>query len=116
MDLLEYQRNQRFDRHGTSVPGGNLATSVDEAVNAVDAVGYPCVVRALVQIGGRRELGAIRLATSRDEAREHAPAILGMDIRGLRVHEVWVEEASEIEAVGAETPDAIGSPWPAKRG
>ncbi|MDX6432518.1 MAG: succinyl-CoA synthetase beta subunit, partial [Streptosporangiaceae bacterium] len=34
----------------------------------------------------------------RDEARAHANAILGMDIRGLQVHEVWVEEASQIEA------------------
>ena len=56
------------------------------------------MVKAQVQIGGRGKLGGIKVAANRDEAREHAAAILGMDIRGLRVHEVWIEEASQIEA------------------
>jgi succinyl-CoA synthetase beta subunit len=51
-----------------------------------------------VQIGGRGKLGGIKVAKARDEARQHAGAILGMEIRGLRVHEVWIEEASQIEA------------------
>ncbi len=98
MDLLEYQGKQLFARHGIPVPSGRPATSVDEAVTAADAIGYPCVVKAQVQIGGRGKLGGIKVAANRAEAREHASAILGMDIRGLRVHEVWVEEASQIEA------------------
>jgi succinyl-CoA synthetase beta subunit len=98
MDLLEYQGKQLFARHGVPVPAGRPATTVDEAVTAADAVGYPCVVKAQVQIGGRGKLGGIKVAQSREEAREHAAAILGMDIRGLRVHEVWIEEASDIEA------------------
>jgi succinyl-CoA synthetase beta subunit len=51
-----------------------------------------------VQIGGRGKLGGIKVAGSREEARDHASAILGMDIRGLTVQEVWVEAASEIAA------------------
>jgi succinyl-CoA synthetase beta subunit len=98
VDLLEYQGKQLFARHGVTVPAGRPAASVDEAVAAADSVGYPCVVKAQVQIGGRGKLGGIKLAATRDEARAHAAAILGMDIRGLRVHEVWVEEASDIEA------------------
>jgi succinyl-CoA synthetase beta subunit len=98
VDLLEYQGKQLFARHGVPVPAGRPAATVDEAVTAADAVGYPCVVKAQVQIGGRGKLGGIKLAESRDEVREHAGAILGMDIRGLRVHEVWIEEASQIEA------------------
>jgi succinyl-CoA synthetase beta subunit len=98
VDLLEYQGKQLFARHGVPVPAGRPAASVDEAVAAADSVGYPCVVKAQVQIGGRGKLGGIKLAATRDEARAHAAAILGMDIRGLRVHEVWIEEASEIEA------------------
>jgi succinyl-CoA synthetase beta subunit len=98
MDLLEYQGKQLFARHGVPVPSGRPATTVDEAVAAADSVGYPCVVKAQVQIGGRGKLGGIKVAKSRDEAREHASAILGMDIRGLIVHEVWIESASEIAA------------------
>jgi succinyl-CoA synthetase beta subunit len=98
VDLLEYQGKQLFARRGIPVPSGRPAATVEEAVAAADAVGYPCAVKAQVQIGGRGKLGGIKLARDRDEARAHADAILGMDIRGLRVHEVWVEQASEIEA------------------
>jgi succinyl-CoA synthetase beta subunit len=97
MDLLEYQGKQLFARHGIPVPSGRPAESVDEAVTAADAIGYPCVVKAQVQIGGRGKLGGIKVAADKGEAREHASAILGMDIKGLTVHEVWIEEASEIE-------------------
>jgi succinyl-CoA synthetase beta subunit len=96
MDLLEYQGKQLFARHGVPVPEGRLAVSVDEAMDAADDIGYPCVVKAQVQIGGRGKLGGIKVANDRDEVREHAQAILGMDIRGLTVHELWIEEASEI--------------------
>jgi succinyl-CoA synthetase beta subunit len=98
MDLLEYQGKQLFARHGIPVPDGRPASSVEEAVEAAEAIGYPCVVKAQVKIGGRGKLGGIKLALDGEEARAHAEAILGMDIRGLCVHEVWVEEASQIEA------------------
>jgi succinyl-CoA synthetase beta subunit len=96
MDLLEYQGKQLFGRHGVPVPEGQPALTVDEAVNAADKIGYPCVIKAQVQIGGRGKLGGIKVAQSRQEAEDNARAILGMDIRGLTVHEVWVEAASEI--------------------
>src|SRR4051794_2934308 len=96
MDLLEYQGKQLFARHGVPVPDGRPATSVAEAVAAADEVGYPCVVKAQVQIGGRGKAGGIKVAKDRAEAEEHAKAILGMDIRGHTVHEVWVEAASDI--------------------
>jgi succinyl-CoA synthetase beta subunit len=98
MDLLEYQGKQLFARHGVPVPAGRPATTVEEAVAAADDIGYPCVVKAQVQIGGRGKAGGIKLAKDGPEAREHAEAILGMDIRGLTVHELWIEGASQIEA------------------
>jgi succinyl-CoA synthetase beta subunit len=96
MDLLEYQGKQLFARHGVPVPEGRPAKSVDEALAAAEAIGYPCVVKAQVLIGGRGKAGGIKIANDAGEARAHAEAILGMDIRGLTVHEVWVEQASDI--------------------
>jgi succinyl-CoA synthetase beta subunit len=96
MDLLEYQGKQLFARHGVPVPDGRPASTVEEALDAADDIGYPCVVKAQVQIGGRGKAGGIKVAHDRDEVREHAEAILGMDIRGLIVHELWIEAASEI--------------------
>jgi succinyl-CoA synthetase beta subunit len=96
MDLLEYQGKQLFARHGVPVPTGTPATTVEEAVAAADEIGYPCVIKAQVQIGGRGKAGGIKVAQNRAEAEEHAKNILGMDIRGHVVHEVWVEAASDI--------------------
>jgi succinyl-CoA synthetase beta subunit len=97
MDLLEYQGKQLFAKHGVPVPEGRPATAVPEAVEAAEELGYPVVIKAQVQIGGRGKAGGIKLARDRAEAEEHATAILGMDIRGLTVHELYVEKASEID-------------------
>ena len=96
MDLLEYQGKELFARHDVPVPTGRHAGTVEEAVAAADEVGYPCVVKAQVAIGKRGKHGGIKLAADADELRAHAEAILGMDIRGFTVHELWIEEASQI--------------------
>jgi succinyl-CoA synthetase beta subunit len=98
MDLLEYQGKQLFARHGVPVPEGRHAVSVEEAVAAADDIGYPCVIKAQVQIGGRGKAGGIKVASDAHEAEEHAKAILGKDIRGLTVHELWIEGASQIDS------------------
>ena len=98
MDLLEYQGKQLFAEHGVPVPEGRLAVTPEEARKAAEELGFPVVVKAQVQIGGRGKAGGIKLAKDADEAEEHARAILGMDIRGLTVHEVWVERGSDIAA------------------
>ncbi len=104
MDLLEYQGKQLFARAGVAVPRGEPADSVGDAVAAAERIGFPCVIKAQVLIGGRGKAGGIKVAKDGAEARAHADAILGMDIRGprgegpFRVHRVWVEQASEIDA------------------
>ena len=98
MDLLEYQGKQLLGRHDVPVPTGIHATSLEEATQAAADIGYPCVIKAQVLIGGRGKAGGIKVAKDAAEAEEHAKAILGMDIRGLTVHELWVEEASDIAA------------------
>jgi succinyl-CoA synthetase beta subunit len=96
MDLLEYQGKQLFAKHGVKVPDGRHAADVEAAVAAAEEIGYPAVIKAQVRIGGRGKAGGIKIATSRDEAAEHAEAIHGMDIRGFTVHDLWVEQASDI--------------------
>ena len=96
MDLLEYQGKQLFRKHGVPTPEGTPATSVEEAVEAAESLGYPVVIKAQVLIGGRGKAGGIKLAKDRSEAEEHAKAILGMDIKGFTVHELYVEKASDI--------------------
>jgi succinyl-CoA synthetase beta subunit len=96
MDLFEYQGKQYFARFGIPVSPGGVADTVDEAVTEADRVGYPVVVKAQVQVGGRGKAGGIQLARSAEEVRQHATNILGMDIRGHTVRRLWIERASEI--------------------
>ena len=96
MDLFEYQGKQYFSRWDIPVSPGGVADTVDEAVKAAEGAGYPVVVKAQVQVGGRGKAGGIKLAANADEVREHAGNILGMDIRGHVVRRLWIEHASDI--------------------
>jgi succinyl-CoA synthetase beta subunit len=98
MDLLEYQGKQLFARHGLEVSAGRAVTTVDDAVAAANEVGYPVVVKAQVLIGGRGKAGGVKLADDEAQAREHASAILGLDIHGHTVRKLWIEHASDIAA------------------
>ncbi|MED5570388.1 MAG: ATP-grasp domain-containing protein, partial [Actinomycetota bacterium] len=97
MDLFEYQGKQYFARFDIPVSPGDKADTVEEALAAAEAAGYPVVVKAQVQVGGRGKAGGIKLADNADEVRTHAGNILGMDIKGHVVKRLWVEHASDIE-------------------
>jgi succinyl-CoA synthetase beta subunit len=96
VDLFEYQGKQYFARFGIPVSPGGIADTVDEAVAEADKAGYPVVVKAQVQVGGRGKAGGVKLATDADEVRVHAGNILGLDIKGHVVRRLWVEHASDI--------------------
>ena len=97
MDLFEYQARDMFEKHGVPVLRGIVATTPDEAQKAAeDLGGGVCVVKAQVKTGGRGKAGGVKLAKSPAEAREHAEAILGMDIKGHTVHRVMIAEGAKI--------------------
>jgi succinyl-CoA synthetase beta subunit len=96
VDLFEYQGKQLLARFGVPVSAGEAVETVDDAVTAADRLGYPVVVKAQVQVGGRGKAGGIKLAGNTDEARLHASNILGMDIKGHVVRRLWIEKASDI--------------------
>lgn len=97
MDLFEYQGKQYFARYGIPTSPGGVADTVDEAVAIAERVGYPAVIKAQVQVGGRGKAGGIKIVNSEQEASQQASNILGMDIKGHLVKRVWVEHASDIE-------------------
>ncbi|HLN04933.1 MAG TPA: ATP-grasp domain-containing protein, partial [Acidimicrobiales bacterium] len=96
MDLVEYQGKQYFERYGLPVPPGETADTVAEAEAAAERLGYPVVVKAQVQVGGRGKAGGVKVAYSRQEVAEHAGNILGMDIKGHVVRRLWIEAATDI--------------------
>jgi len=96
VDLVEYQGKQYFARYGIAVSPGQVANTVAEAEAAASRLGYPVVVKAQVQVGGRGKAGGIKLADSSAEVKEHATAILGMNIKGHVVRRLWIEKATDI--------------------
>jgi succinyl-CoA synthetase beta subunit len=97
MDLFEYQGKQYFASFGIPVSAGDVAHTVDESVAIAERIGYPVVVKAQVQVGGRGKAGGIKLANDKIEVRTHAGNIIGMDIKGHKVKRVWIERASDID-------------------
>ncbi len=96
MDLVEYQGKQYFARYGLPVPDGEVADTVAEAAAAAERLGYPVVVKAQVQVGGRGKAGGVKVARSASELAEHAGNILGLNIKGHVVRRLWIEEATDI--------------------
>lgn len=96
MDLFEYQGKQYFAQYDIPVSAGGVADTVEEAVAAAEAAGYPVVVKAQVQVGGRGKAGGVKLAKDPEEVRIHAGNILGLDIKGHVVRRLWVEHATDI--------------------
>jgi succinyl-CoA synthetase beta subunit len=96
VDLFEYQGREYFARYNLPVPSGDVADTVDGAIAAAEKAGYPVVIKAQVQVGGRGKAGGVKLADNAEEARMHASNILGMDIKGHVVHQLLVANAADI--------------------
>jgi succinyl-CoA synthetase beta subunit len=97
MKLHEYQSKQVFAKYGIPIPKGRVAATADEAKQIAKELGSRVVIKSQVLVGGRGKAGGIRLAKSPDEAAEMAAQILTMEIKGLPVRKVLVDEAASIE-------------------
>jgi succinyl-CoA synthetase beta subunit len=105
MNFHEYQSKDLFEQYGVVVPGGRVASTVTEAVEAAKAMGGEAwVIKAQVHAGGRGKAGGVKLARSFEEVRSVADAMLGMTIEtyqtaglALPVHRVLVAEATDID-------------------
>ncbi len=97
MNIHEYQAKEIFRDAGIPVPPGEVATTPAEAEELAREYGGRVVVKAQVHTGGRGKAGGVKLADTPEEARAHAEAILGMEIKGLEVRKVLVTPAEEID-------------------
>jgi len=96
VNLHEYQARALLKAAGIPVPDGDVAVTADEAEAIAARLGGRVVVKAQVHAGGRGKAGGVKLAADAAEARKHAEAILGMQIKGLTVEKVLVVPAAEI--------------------
>jgi succinyl-CoA synthetase beta subunit len=105
MKIHEYQGKEILRKFGVATPRGIPCFSVDEAVKAAETLGGKIwVVKAQIHAGGRGKGGGVKLARSLDEVREHANAILGMQLvthqtgpEGQKVNRLLVEDGADIK-------------------
>jgi succinyl-CoA synthetase beta subunit len=97
MKLHEYQSKQLFARYHVPIPRGRVASTALEAKHIAEELGGRVVIKSQVLVGGRGKAGGIRLAKNPSEAEDLATQILGMEIKGLPVRKVLVDEAANID-------------------
>ena len=96
MRLHEYEALDIFEKNGIPVPRRGIASTMHEALHVAGEIGYPVILKAQVLLGGRGLAGGIKTASSPDELKDEAEALLGSDIKGLPVLKLLVCEKVEI--------------------
>ncbi len=96
MKLHEYQSKRLFANYGIPIPAGDIATTPAQARQVAQKLGGKVVIKSQVLVGGRGKAGGIKLADGPAEAEKVAGQILGMDIKGLKVGVVLIDQAANI--------------------
>jgi succinyl-CoA synthetase beta subunit len=97
MKLFEYEAKTILAKYGIPTPQGTLATSKSQAVEVAGKLKLPVAVKAQVLVAGRGKAGGILFAGSIDEVGKTAEKILGMQIKGIPVKSVWIEEKIQVK-------------------
>ncbi len=105
MKIHEYQGKALLNRFGVPVPRGEVAFSVDEAVEAARRLGGSFwVVKSQIHAGGRGKAGGVKRAQSLEEVAAHAKHLLGRSLvtpqtgpHGQTVRRLWIEEGADIQ-------------------
>jgi succinyl-CoA synthetase beta subunit len=108
MKIHEYQAKDILAKYGVPVPRGEVANTLDEAIEigkrllAGGATGL--VVKAQIHAGGRGKGGGVKVAKNIEQAEEYAKNILGMQLithqtgpQGQKVQRLLVEETAAID-------------------
>ena len=104
MKIHEYQAKQMLARYDVPVPKGQVANTVDEALQVADGLGGDVwVVKAQIHAGGRGKGGGVKVSKGKDAVKENAGNILGMQLvthqtgpEGQTVNKVLIEEGMKI--------------------
>jgi len=95
--LLEWEAKEIFRDYGIPIPKGRITSDPMEAREIAEEIGGPVVVKAQIPVGGRGKAGGVRFAETAEEAYEVAKALIGGEVRGVKVERVLVEEKMDIQ-------------------
>lgn len=105
MKIHEYQGKEIFREYGVAVPKGYPALSIKEALDVYDKLDSDiAVVKAQIHAGGRGKGGGVKIANNREEVKQLATEILGMNLvthqtgpDGKEVQRLLIEQGIDID-------------------
>src|ERR1700692_2124937 len=108
MKIHEYQAKDILRKYNVPVPGGEMATTLEQADTAAKALfgagNAAVVIKAQIHAGGRGKGGGVKVVKTLEESDAAAKAILGMQLvtnqpgpAGQKVQRLLIEEGSAIE-------------------
>lgn len=97
MKLFEYEAKNILSKYGIPVPQGGLATDTQQAREVAAKLKLPAAVKAQVLVAGRAKAGGILFASSKEETEKTAEKLLNMQIKGIPVKSVWIEEKIQVK-------------------
>ena len=97
MKLFEYEAKNIFAKYGVPVPQGGLASDPRQSREVAARLKMPVAVKAQVLVAGRGKAGGIQFANSAEEVEKTAEKLLNMQIKGIPVKSVWIEEKIQVK-------------------
>jgi len=97
LKLFEYEAKNILSKYGIPVPQGGLATDTQQARGVAAKLKLPVAVKAQVLVAGRAKAGGILFASSKEETEKAAEKLLSMQIKGIPVKSVWIEEKIQVK-------------------
>ncbi|HEX6497103.1 MAG TPA: ADP-forming succinate--CoA ligase subunit beta [Acidobacteriaceae bacterium] len=108
MKIHEYQAKDILAKYGVAVPRGEVANTLDEALEVARGLftsgAKGVVVKAQIHAGGRGKGGGVKVAKNFAEAEEYSKKILGMQLithqtgpQGQKVQRLLIEETAPID-------------------
>lgn len=102
MNLYEYQGKKLFQKYAIPTTSGIIIDKSKEndyifLQELANSLNFPVILKAQVKVGGRGKAGGIRVANSIDEFIKNVKEIFAMEIKGIKVNKILVDQFIKID-------------------
>jgi len=97
MKLLEFQGKELFNSYDIKVPKSYLAKDIEQAKLGSKKIGFPCVLKSQLTVGGRGKAGAILKCKNEKELVEKFDELINKEVKGEKPMSILLEEMVNIK-------------------
>ncbi len=97
MRLLEYESKQVFRKYGLPLVDSVLIEKPENIEMMVAQFSFPAIVKSQIAIGGRGKAGLIKIAKSREEAKNLCREFFQREVAGYKVQAILIESLVNIK-------------------